>query len=104
AEIILAIPKILVALLVLAIVPPSLPILIVISGVVYSANVFRVARALGLNVITQDFVVVARLRGEGLRWILFGEVLPNIIRPLAVDFAIRIGYVMLFVSNLSFLG
>ena len=57
-----------------------------------------------MNVIVQDYVEVARLRGESIWYVLVKEVLPNILAPLAAEFGLRFCYVFLFISALSFLG
>ncbi|MFK7945153.1 MAG: ABC transporter permease [Paracoccaceae bacterium] len=79
-------------------------LLILLAGFVYAASVFRIARALGQDIMVQDFVEAARARGEGLWWIISREVLPNAAMPLATDFGLRLVFVILFVSSLSFLG
>lgn len=100
----LSLPKIIVGLVVVAALGSSITVIVVVAGLVYSASVFRIARALGRDLVAQDFIQVARARGEGLRWILFGEILPHVVRPLAADFAIRMSFAILFMSSLSFLG
>ncbi|TIU87833.1 MAG: ABC transporter permease subunit, partial [Mesorhizobium sp.] len=67
-------------------------------------RVFRLARAAGMNIAVMDYVEVARLRGEGLIWILSREVLPNILPPLVAEFGLRFCFVFLLISSLSFLG
>jgi len=79
-------------------------VLVVTSGVVYASAVFRIARALAMDLKVMDFVEVARARGEGTWWILRHEILPNVVLPLLTDFAIRLSFVILFMSGLSFLG
>jgi len=46
----------------------------------------------------------ARVRGEGLKWIIWREILPNTTGPLAAEFGIRFSYAILFMSALGFLG
>ncbi|TPJ33486.1 ABC transporter permease [Mesorhizobium sp. B2-6-5] len=104
ADVSLSLPKIIVGLVVMAALGSSITVIIVVAGLVYSASVFRIARALGRDLVTQDFVQVAQARGEGLGWILFGEIPPHVVRPLGADFAIRMSFAVLFMSGLSFLG
>ncbi len=103
-DVILSLPKIIVGLVVVAAVGTSVGVLITIAGIVYAAGVFRIARALGADISVLDFVRAARARGEGPLWLLFGEILPNVIMPLATDFAIRMSFAILFMSSLSFIG
>jgi len=82
----------------------EIALLVFLAGFVYAASVFRIARALGQDIMVQDYVEAARARGEGLWWIITREVLPNAAMPLATDFGLRLVFVILFVSSLSFLG
>ncbi len=100
----LSMPTIMLALVVIAAIGSTIPILIVLVGLIYATLVFRIARALGLDVMVSDFVDAARVRGEGLWWIIVHEILPNVAMPLATDFGLRFVYVILFISSLSFLG
>lgn len=101
---ILSFPNIMLGLILIAAVGSSVPLLIALGGVVYAASVYRIARALGQDIMVQDFVEAARARGEGLWWIITREVLPNAAMPLATDFGLRLVFVILFVTSLSFLG
>ena len=101
---ILALPSIMLGLIAIAAFGSSIPILIIIAGIIYASSVFRIARALGLDIMVQDYVEAARTRGEGLWWIIKSEVLPNAAMPLATDFGLRLVFVVLFISSLSFLG
>jgi len=103
-DVILALPKIIVGLVVVAALGSSIPVIIGIAAVVYSAGVFRIARALGNDLKEMDYIKLARSRGEGMGWLLFGEMLPHVVRPLATDFAIRASFAILFMSSLSFVG
>ena len=101
---ILAFPNIMLGLIIIAAFGSSIPLLIGLAGLVYAASVFRIARALGQDIMVQDYVEAARARGEGLWWIISREVLPNAAMPLATDFGLRLVFVILFISSLSFLG
>ena len=103
-DILMAIPQLIFALLLLTIFGTAIPVLIVIIAVLDSTRVFRLARAVSLNVVVMDFVEAARLRGEGLGWITLREVLPNILPPLSAEFGLRFCFVFLLISALSFLG
>ena len=65
---------------------------------------FRLARAVALNSVVMDYVESARLRGEGTGWIVFREVVPNILPPLITEFGLRFCFVFLTIAALSFLG
>ncbi|MXX17483.1 MAG: ABC transporter permease, partial [Gammaproteobacteria bacterium] len=101
---ILALPSIMLGLIAIAAFGSSIPILVIIAGIIYASSVFRIARALGLDIMVQDYVEAAKVRGEGLWWIIKSEVLPNAAMPLATDFGLRLVFVVLFISSLSFLG
>lgn len=103
-DVLMSIPSIMKGLVVIAAVGSSIPVLIVTAGITYSSPVFRIARALAMDVAVNDFVEVARARGERLAWIIRRELLPNIVMPLATDFGVRLVYIVLFIASLSFLG
>jgi len=103
-DILMAIPTLIFALLILTIVGTSIPVLIVVIAVLDSTRVFRLARAVSMNIVVLDFVEAARLRGEGMIWLIGKEVLPNALPPLVAEFGLRFCFVFLFISSLSFLG
>ncbi len=100
----IALPAIMIALIVIGALGSSLPVLIVTLAIIDSTRVFRVARALAMNIVVSDFVEAARVRGEDLKWIMWHEIMPNALGPLAAEFGIRFTYAILFMSALGFLG
>jgi peptide/nickel transport system permease protein len=78
--------------------------LIFILALLDSTRVYRLARNTALSVAVQDFVEAARLRGEGMFWIVIREIVPNILPPLIAEFGLRFSFVFLTISALSFLG
>ena len=103
-DILMAIPQLLFALLILSVVGTNAVSLILVIALLDATRVFRLSRAVAMNVIVQDFVEAARLRGEGLVWLIWREVLPNTLPPLVAEFGLRFCFVFLFISALSFLG
>jgi peptide/nickel transport system permease protein len=103
-DVLMAIPALIFALLLLSIFGTSIPVLIIVIAVLDSTRVYRLARAVSLNVVVMDFVEAARLRGEGIGWITLREVLPNIMPPLVAEFGLRFCFVFLTIAALSFLG
>jgi peptide/nickel transport system permease protein len=103
-DVVMAIPQLILALLLLAIFGTSIPVLVAVIAAVESTRVFRLCRAVGMDVAVMEFVEVARLRGEGVGWIVRREILPNVARTLAAEFGLRFCFVFLLISGLSFLG
>jgi peptide/nickel transport system permease protein len=103
-DIIMAFPTLIFALMVLSVVGTSIPILIVVIALLDSTRVYRLSRAVAMDIEVMDFVEVARLRGEGLWWVMRHEILPNAMPPLIAEFGLRFCFVFLFISALSFLG
>jgi peptide/nickel transport system permease protein len=103
-DILMAIPQLIFALILLSIFGSSLINLILIIAVLDSTRVFRLTRAIAMNVVVLEFVEAARLQGEKLGWIMSREILPNILPPLVVEFGLRFCFVFLTISALSFLG
>lgn len=100
----IAFPAIMLALIVITGLGTSLPVLIGTVALIEGTRVFRLARALIMETAVTEFVEVARLQGEGTLWIIWREILPNILQPLAADLGLRFTYSILFISALSFLG
>lgn len=103
-DLMMAIPTLIFALVVLAVLPPSLFFLIFIMGILDSTRVFRLARAVALDIAVMDYIEASRLRGESTLFIIFREILPNALSPLFAEFGLRFAFAVLFLSTLSFLG
>ena len=103
-DVLMAIPSLIFALILLSMFGANTLNLIIIIAVLDSTRVFRIARAVSLNVVVMDYVEAARLRGEGMFWILYREILPNIMPPLVAEFGLRFCFVFLTIAALSFLG
>lgn len=101
---ILSLPTIMLGLLIVVALGSSIPILIGTAAIIYASSVYRIARAYGQEIMVMDYVESAQARGETIWWIIFREVLPNAAMPLATDFGLRLVFVVLFISSLSFLG
>ena len=99
-----SIPSKLFGLVVVAAVGSSIPALIGTLSVIYTPGAYRFARALAVNVNTMDFMVVARIRGERLPYLIASEILPNILGPVLADLGLRFVFIVLLLSGLSFLG
>jgi peptide/nickel transport system permease protein len=103
-DVMLSIPLLIFALIILSVFGSSIPVLILTIAILDATRVFRLARAVAMNISVTEFVEVARLRGEGLWWIIRREVLPNAAPPMIAEFGLRFCFNFLFVAGLSFLG
>ena len=103
-DVLMSIPSLIFALMLLSIFGSSIPSLVLIIAVLDSTRVFRLTRSVAANVVVMDYVEAARLRGEGLRWVMRKEILPNIMPPLVAEFGLRFSFVFLTIASLSFLG
>lgn len=103
-DVLMAIPSLIFALMLLSIFGSSVMSLIIIIAVLDSTRVFRLTRAVAMNVVVMEYVEAARLRGEGTWWIMRREILPNIMPPLVAEFGLRFCFVFLTIAALSFLG
>jgi peptide/nickel transport system permease protein len=103
-DVLMAIPSLIFALMLLSMFGATAINLIFIIAVLDSTRVFRLTRAVALNVVVMDYVEAAKLRGEGLGWIMRKEILPNIMPPLVAEFGLRFCFVFLTIAALSFLG
>ena len=103
-EVLLALPSLILALLLLSVLSPSVTTVILVSALLGATRVFRLARALALDMTAVEFVELARLRGEGWWWVVRSEIVPNTYGPLLAELGLRFCFVFLFISSLSFLG
>jgi peptide/nickel transport system permease protein len=103
-DILMAFPTLIFALMVLSVVGTSIPALIVVIALLDATRVYRLSRAVAMDIEVLEFVEAARLRGEGTWWLMRHEILPNAMPPLVAEFGLRFCFVFLFIAALSFLG
>ncbi|MEX0301656.1 MAG: ABC transporter permease [Leisingera sp.] len=103
-DLVMSIPTLIFALVVLSVAPVTIPMLILVMGLLDATRVYRLARAVAVDIEVMDYVEAARLRGEKTAWIIFREILPNALSPLIAEMGLRFIFAVLFVSTLSFLG
>ncbi|MBW8055789.1 MAG: ABC transporter permease [Nitrospira sp.] len=103
-DVVISIPTLIASLIVLSAVGTATPTLVLVIGIIYAMPVFRIARAVAMDIEVMDYVEAARVRGEGLWWIMREEILPNALTPLAAEFGLRFCFVFLLIASLSFLG
>ncbi len=103
-DVLLAVPPLLLAMLILGTLGPSRTNVIIVVGVLYIPMVSRVVRSVVLDLKTRQFVEAAKLRGESAAYIMFKEILPSVLPPLAVESSMRFSYAIFLVASLGFLG
>jgi peptide/nickel transport system permease protein len=107
-EAFISIPFLVLALITIAAAGPKLsgePLLIVlVVAFIYAPRIARMARAAALEIITRDYVTIARLRGESSWSVITRELLPNTVGTLLVEFSLRAGYAPVLIGSLGFLG
>ncbi len=103
-DLLLSMPTLILAFIILSVLGTDLPVLVVTIAVLDAPKVFRLSRALAMNIAALEYVEVARVRGEGLWWIIRREILPNAMAPLIAEFGLRFSFAFLFIAALSFLG
>jgi peptide/nickel transport system permease protein len=100
----ISIPSKILALVVIAAFGSSIPMLMMVAALAYIPGAFRISRSLAVNIMTLEYVQVAKARGEKLFYIARVEVMPNMIHPMLADFGLRFVFIVLLLSGLSFLG
>ncbi len=103
-DILMAFPTLIFALMVLSVTGTSITALIFVIALLDSTRVYRLARAVAMDIEVMEFVEAARLRGERAWWLMRHEILPNAMPPLVAEFGLRFCFVFLFIAALSFLG
>ena len=100
----LAFPSLLLALLIITAVGASLSHALLAIGVANAPGVARIVRSATLSLREAEFVLAARARGERHVYVMFGEILPNVLAPVVVEATVRVGFAILAGASLSFLG
>jgi peptide/nickel transport system permease protein len=100
----LAVPLVIIALLALTAIGTSTATVVVVIGVIFAPLVARTVRAAVLSERELDYVAAAKLRNENTAYILFAEILPNVVPPIVVEATVRLGYAVFTVATLSFIG
>jgi peptide/nickel transport system permease protein len=103
-EAFLALPLIVTALITIAALGHSTLTIAIVIGIVFTPVIARTVRAAVLGERELDYVAAARLRGERAPYVMFVEILPNVLAPILVEFTVRLGYAIFAVAALSFLG
>jgi peptide/nickel transport system permease protein len=103
-DILMAFPTLILALMVLSVVGTGTTALILVIALLDSTRVYRLSRAVAMDIEVMEFVEAARLRGERIWWLMRHEILPNAMPPLVAEFGLRFCFVFLFIASLSFLG
>lgn len=103
-DILLSFPTTLLYILIISTIGPSAMIVVISVGAGAMPSVARITRSLVLEERSQDYVSAARLRGERRWYILLREILPNITGPIIADACIRVGYAVMAIGSLGFLG
>ena len=103
-EAFLALPLVVTGILGIVALGTSNTTLIIVIGIVFTPLIARTVRAAVLQERDLDYVAAARLRGESSLYIMFAEILPNIMAPIMVEFTVRLGYAVFTIVSLSVPG
>jgi peptide/nickel transport system permease protein len=102
---VLALPVIVTAILIVTAVGSTSRWVVALTiGLIMTAPISRTVRASVLAEAELDYVQAARLRGERAPYIMFQEILPNVLAPVVVEFTVRLGYSIFYVATLTFIG
>jgi peptide/nickel transport system permease protein len=100
----LALPTVIIGILAIVALGTSKLTVILVIGIVFAPIIARTVRAAVLQEREMEYVAAAQLRNERAPYILFAEILPNVMGPVMVEFTVRLGYAIFAVATLSFLG
>ena len=103
-DVILAVPSLLLALVIVAILGPGLENAMIAVAVVYMPHFVRLTRASAASELSKDYVTASRVAGAGLFRLMFIVVLPNCMAPLIVQATLNFSNAILDAAALGFLG
>jgi peptide/nickel transport system permease protein len=104
ADVFMAFPQIVLALLLVTAFGPKIYLIILTVGISHAPRVARVIRGAAQQVVERDFIKAAEAVGEPRRRVIFGELLPNVTSPLMVEFGLRWTYSIGLIAGINFLG
>ncbi len=104
ADVFMAFPQIVLALLLVTAFGPKVYLIIITVGISHAPRVARVIRGAAQQVVERDFIKAAEAVGEPRRRVIFGELLPNVTSPLLVEFGLRLTYSIGLIAGINFLG
>lgn len=103
-DVVMSFPALLLVLLIISLTPPGPAKTSVAVGILFVPPIARVTRSVTLDLMTHEFIVAARARGERLLYILWRELLPNAWPAIVVEGSLRFAFAILLGAVLSFLG
>src|SRR5271155_4761354 len=103
-DVVMSFPMLLLVLLIIVVTPPGLAKTAVAIGIPFVPPIARVTRSVTLDLMTREFIIAARARGERLSYILRPELLPNSWPAIVVEGSLRVVFAILLGAVLSFLG
>ncbi len=104
ADVFMAFPQIVLALLLVTAFGPKVWLIVLTVGISHAPRVARVIRGAAVQVVERDFIKAAEAVGEPRRRIIFGELLPNVTSPLLVELGLRLTYSIALIAGINFLG
>ncbi len=104
SDIILSFPVLVLYIIIIAIIGASGINIIIAITFASAPGIMRIVRGLVLDLRTRDYIFAAQTRGESSWYIMLVEILPNARGPLIVDACLRLGYVVITIGVLGFLG
>jgi peptide/nickel transport system permease protein len=100
----LSVPVIIIAFIAIAARGASRLTIVLVIGFIFGMIIAKTVRAAVLSERTLEYVQAARLRNERSPYIMFVEILPNVMGPIVVEFTVRLGYAIFTIATLAFLG
>lgn len=104
ADVVYAIPVIVLVLVVLSVTGPNAWVVVGLVAVGWLPQVARVARSVTKDVVKREFVETSLLIGVSRRRVVMREIAPNIANPLLVEYGLRLTWSIAVIAAISFLG
>jgi peptide/nickel transport system permease protein len=104
SDIVLSFPVIILYMIILAIYGSSAINIIAVITLTKAPIIARIVRGITLELREREYVAAAKMRGESALYIMLVEILPNARGPLIVEMCLRMGYTIITIGVLGFLG
>jgi peptide/nickel transport system permease protein len=104
ADVVLAFPQLVFALLLVSIIGPKLWLIVLAVGIAHTPQVARVMHSATLDISERDYVKYVQLQGIGTWRVMTREIMPNLVSPLMVELGLRLTYSIVIIAGLAFVG
>nr|WP_174505271.1 ABC transporter permease [Acinetobacter sp. Marseille-Q1620] len=104
SDVFMAFPDLILVLLIVSMLGREPWLIVCTVSIAFIPGVIRLSRSVALNIVEQEYVESAKILGYSKVYILFREILPNMLTPLLIHLGVMLTWAVAMLSGLAFLG